>query len=49
MRLNYEILSCSERHEQSQYELKIVHIPRDNVFNDFYVEIVLNLSIQFHL
>jgi len=49
MGLNYEFLSCSEGHEQSQYELKIVHIPRGHVFNDFYVEIVLNLSIQFHL
>ena len=49
MRLNYEFLSCIEGHEQSQYELKIVHIPGGHLFNDFYVEIVLNLSSQFHL
>ena len=49
MRLNYEFLSCIEGHEQSQYELKIVHIPGGHLFNDFYVEIVLNLSILFRL
>ena len=35
MGLNYEFLSCSEGHKQSQYELKIVHIPHDHLFNDF--------------
>ena len=49
MGLNYEFLSCREEQEQSQYQHKIVHLPRDHVIHYFYVEIVLNLSIQFHL